>query len=1142
MNQQIKKIEEQEEVMQVLDKNLIISASAGSGKTTLMIRKILQYIIEKKIPLKQILVLTYTDSASGEMKKKLIEKLKDNLQEYEFLQNELEDSENADICTFDSFCQKLVKKYFYILNIDPSFNILQGGDEKNLKQECILQALKKLRQTDSVCYENLINNLSKNRNEENIKNIIFEIYNFLISILDQEKFLNQTLMLYDNKNTQAIDFLNQYFNEQMSQLTKQLTLLHKKCVDFEISNYVPVLSENIATCEQFLREPNFLKKVDFCKDVKILDLKKDEKGENLRQEFLKIKKEIKSIFDYISKNYQSSEEINQSFVFSQKIIANLITLLKSFQEEYSLAKTKNNCYDFNDIERLTIKLLQNPDIAKEVKNNYQKVFIDEFQDANSVQEQIINLIKKENNLFFVGDTKQSIYAFRQSDPEIFLKLERLFQEEDNSCAKRLNCNFRTNKNILNFVNKIFSVIMTNESADLDYLNCAQFNPQANYEDLQDEVCVEIDLIKDQQEKQKQKPIKVYSVKENKNQQQDNLDNQCVFVANKIIELCGQKIYDKDSQNTKEIQFSDITILLRKRGVFLKNLIKTFTKIGIPFIVNVNDDLEDCYDNKVLYNIIKLSQNYKDDYAMYFVLSSDLFNFSDSELALIKDTFKEEEYFYNCIINYSKQTDQIALKINNFFEVLNNFAFDIKYKGIYFALNQLLIKTNYLINISDQEDFIERKLNIEEYINYFNGSKYDANVEQYILYREISNQDCKKQTDKSFISAVEITTMHSSKGLEYPVVILPNLEQDIIKEPENLDIKINKNLGIGIKNFNEEEREVSLGVFYDACRFANKKQSLGENIRLLYVAMTRAKNKLILTGLFSEEFTQIKSLRDISNCKTYLSMIIGALDKDLIQKINKFDEFESNVYDNSKLRLGVYDVNVQDSYDQKQNQNFMQNSDNVEILSDFLNKQINQNKKQIALKNSVSMLAFDENSCNTESPYDFLVKEHTPVAKNEIGTLYHDLLQKIDFFEINNIDDLSCFIESNFSQDQINIFKNLNYQNIFNNINCLKGFAQKSDIVLKEQKFVMRVNHDSVSKSGISDKILIQGIIDLIIIKPDKILLIDYKLTRKSDTEIINIYSKQISLYKMALSKQYKNIPIICYFFNLTTSKIIEIKE
>lgn len=1132
------KLPEQDAIMDFNGNNLIVSASAGSGKTTVMIKKIVKHILNKDCHVDELLVLTYTKSAAGEMKKKLVDKLRDNAENNPELENEIELVQSSDISTFDSFCQKLVKKYFYVLNIDPSFSILDEGEQNYNQGIALNKAIKELKTKNPEIYEKLLENLSPKRNEDKIKEIILQLYTYTTSILNLDNFVKKTENLYKKDQKIAENYLICYYDSIFDHHKKSLEKLKAKCANLGFDKYVIYINNLIINLEAFLCEKSFYKKIDFANTISFGRLQQSNNDEiNLKDTIAKERDSLKKVLTTIKSSFANSQAIEESYEECSSLAIGIINLLKIFIDKYTLLKQSINAYDFNDIERLTIKLLENCSAQEEVKNTYKYIFVDEFQDANSVQEKIIFLIEN-NNLFFVGDKKQSIYAFRQSDPEIFSKLEERFLKEDGSDSKRLNCNFRTNKNILDFVNNIFSIIMTTKTADLDYKNKAMFDARAPYEDINGEVCVSLNIINGSPQDDKKEIIDVYNVKENafNSTFKNSHDDECSFICHEIIRLLGEKIYDKDLKATRELNLSDITILVSRRNSFLTTLTKHLSELGIPYIIGANENLEEVYDNLVLYNLLKISQNMNDDYALYTVLSSALFNFLDDDLANIRLFAKDCKYFYECLNKKSECNDLLGQKIRSFIALLNDFSFNVKHKGIFFALNNIITKTNYLLNISFEDNYPSRKLNIETYINSFVNSKYNYDVCAYLIYRDVAIRQEGAVKDTPAGDAIQITTMHSSKGLEYPVVFLPCLETDNFKSPGGSEIKINKDFGIGVKAYNDEERSVNKGIFYEACRLKNKEEEQSEKIRLLYVATTRAKNKLILSGKNQKNYFAFSNDYEIMNCNNYLSMILNSLNSDIIEKINNEKEFSDSLFNNEKIKINAFKVSTTNITSQKIILPKKADDKIINELSKFLQKEP-QMHSCVPLKNSISSFAFDENASLNFAPKNLTTKEHLTESASDRGTLYHEILEKINFNNVNSEADVKQFIECNFAQEEIACLGIL-YSNIYNNIQKLKELIENNKI-LKEQKFVMKIKHSEIAGGDIDDNILVQGIIDLVIIKQNEIILVDYKLTTKQTQSIIEKYKKQVDLYALALSKQFKNVPIKKYILNLNKEELIK---
>lgn len=1134
-------VKEQDDVLKCKNKNLIVSASAGSGKTSVMIRKIIDYIINDGISVEELLVLTYTKSAAEEMKKKLVDALRKNMDEHLNLEEQLEMVATSDISTFDSFCQRLVKKYFYVLNIDPSFGVLDAGEGGYFMNKALNNALKKIKTKSPFVYELLLDNFAPKRDEEKIKKIILQVYNYTTSVLDFEDFLNKNNDFYDKNKKIAENFLNNYYNSILKQYYNNLEKLKQQSAEFGFLKYVDYINNLLICLDRYFCCKEFGKKIDIVKEFDfgvLRALKSDQDG--FKNIIAHTKDGLKKVIDGMSENFVSALNVDASYQSCAELCNAIFELLKLFIVEYSQIKKKNNVYDFDDIERMTISLLQNSEICSQVKQTYKYIFVDEFQDANAIQEKIIFTLEN-GNLFFVGDTKQSIYAFRQSDPEIFLEIQKKFAQSVDCDAKTLNCNFRTNKNILEFVNQIFNVIMTEKTAGINYKEKAQFDPKAPYQDVDNETCVLLSLIQKNEKQEKLAPKEIYSVKNHKHisTKKSEYYDECLFICNKITEIIGTPIYDKDKEKIRNINFSDITILLSKRGTFLNELANCLEEIGIPYIVSANQNLEEQADNNILYNLLKYSQNSKDDFALYSVISSPLFDFCDSELAHIKQAVGKTENFYEAVEKYNIE-GEILNKLKKFKSDILAFSFDVKYKGVFFALSKILINSNYLLKISYEENYQNRKINIEEYINSFCNSKYDKNINDYLHYRETSMREQKMEFEKQSENAVEISTMHSSKGLEYPVVILANLDADNFKSPSDGELKINKEFGVGVKAYNLKERTLENGIFFEACKIKNKLQEQSEKLRLLYVATTRAKNKLILVGRNQANYKKFESDLDVLSTNNFLGLVVGAFSGDLVDKINSKQDFAEVLFKNQRLKIETHKIEDE----QITKKEILYPKKNTEIyvdkISEYLNMDLSCQQTNIALKNSVSSVAFDENANINFAPEKLTINEHRQEKASDRGTLYHKILEQINFENVNAVQDVKQFLDCNFSKEELLILNDISAENIYNNICILKKLVKNSKRYLKEQKFVMRVPYKEIMGYGTQEKLLVQGIIDCVVIYDDHILILDYKLSNGSAEYLKNKYKKQLDLYEMALQKGFAGKPVKRCILNLYKNELIEV--
>ena len=1143
-NEQFKVIEEQDAVLKSHDKNIAISASAGSGKTSVMIRKIVKLIIEENFKIEDILVLTYTNSAASEMKQKLINAItKSGKVE---IQKELDNIVNSDISTFDSFCQKLVKKYFYLLDIDPAFNVLQGSEETLIRGRAIKNAIKSYKTSNFEEFSRIFDFYGSNRTDKKIKEIVLKMNDFCRSILDYNAFKTKCMQLFEpQENPIASQIFFKDAKDQVKYLYEKLNDLLNMSQSLDFKKYCKYLNSILSNVGIMKNSKTLDEMIDNANLVKIDRAPiKDKRDDYLLQ---KIKSQ-KERFDRLTKSlkdFGSGDAYKKSIIVCKETTENFFDLYEKFLKEYEKIKLSKNLFDYNDIERLTLKLFENKEVLQAIKQKYKRIFVDEFQDANRVQEKLIKELKGKNNLFLVGDLKQAIYGFRQSNAKIFANIISQFEQDEESEYLKLNCNFRTTHQILNFVNEIFSIIMTQKTASLDYKNKSKLNGQGDF--MQEKSpCVELDILYSEEEQQ-EKASGVYSVKENQNKENDDTLASANFVAERITKLLEEEIYDINEKRYRKIEYKDIAILLRSRTK-QQAYIEAFNNYNIPVLENSNANLDETFDASILINLIKISQNFKDDISLASVMMSSLFDFSANEMLGIRNTITGKQNFYECVLGYNKD-DEIKRKIDYMQELLQKFAYNTTYQNLIFALNQILEETNYIYKIQNSFNGLSRAKNVKDFVNSFTNSNYNYSVTEYINFMRENVREQKVVGAITSNNVVNITTMHSSKGLEWPVVIIPELSASFNTNSQEPEIVMNEEVGLGLKYYDQESRQKCNSVFFSVVKTFNKIDDISERLRLLYVALTRPKNRLILVGQTDKlEYEKFENDWQIMDSNNYLSQIVNSLPKTDISKIN------AKVTSFNMMGSKDYFCNV---IDQKEYQG-ISNINNINVLNkQYSEKEIKDlatyiqkgyfNKKAIyiAEKNSVSSIlkADDDFASKNYEPNKLLTSEdkYHNIQKNELGSLYHKILELYDFNADISIQNIKSIID-NIKQQNIFDEKTINALNIdivINNLKLLKQLC-KDGKTLKEQTFVMQVPYCEIEDSDITDKVLVQGVCDLIVIKNDKTILVDYKFSSHNKSDLIAKYYKQLLLYKKsatyALSRQIDE----CYILSLKPCELIKV--
>lgn len=1110
---------QQEKIISLRDKNMIVSASAGSGKTTIMIEKIVRLLLDGQASLDSILVLTYTKSAASDMKAKLEKSLK----EADVSQEVLDKLDNCDISTIHSFCQKQLKRFFSFSNLDFAFDIVDDSNKVILKERALKQTLEQFKSSQPQKFFELLKLFKNGRSEAAIKKLVYAIEEFLSSIVDKEKERKIGAFNVYNDIHKDLQVLNGYFVETANMFKLRFEGFAKQCEKVDALSYVSICNQIISLLENISINFDYFQNLNNIYSISLPVLKKVEGLGDLTQ---KISKEKSSLSKFLSEakslDFTELDKVEESFSKCREYLTFLLEIEEDYERQYEKLKQEQNLLDFSDLEIQMLKLLKNPEVATALKEKYKYIFVDEFQDANNTQEQLISALSGQNNRFMVGDVKQSIYGFRRSKPEIFLEKEREYVQREDSEALELNVNFRSDKNILQFVNSIFSVIMTKDTCGIDYKQKSEFIPFVSL-DNKDVPHVKI-LIANKQEKISQKPAaKVYSVKEHIEEEDEfsYATTEADLVAQEILNL-----YDKEMEingEFKKIGFSDISILVRKRGDYFEKFCSRLIELGVPIYASSNQNLLDENEVKKLVALLKLALNFEDEYSLVTVMLSPFGDFDECQLAKIK-TLGEKERFCECLFEVMKKEDDFAQKTRDFVQKINKFAENIELFGAFYALNQILRECNVRTKLSCLVDGENKLSCIDKFLSIVGSSGLDFNLAKLIEFFELENGAVKApdffvgETD-----CVNITTIHASKGLEYPIVFLVDAGNNFMKSVSGGDLEINEKLGIALK-INSDDKYSNLATM--AIKLKNQSEEFAERLRLLYVGMTRAKNSLFIFGSSPlNGFSKINSSLDVLSQKSYLSLIVGSLDKNQIEKIANGESFETELFQlfcfdnverqkpvsNNFVAFGKYDDDLVKKIEY-----------NLGFVGDF-------NKLPIALKNSVSTLVSMENDYVVLEPKKFTINEQSISSHTaEIGTLYHNALEILDFNKIESLEDVEKSLGNQFSC--------LDFNKLYNCCIKLKNLFNKQE-VFKEKKFIMRLAYNEVVESEKKDDIVVQGMIDCF---SKSGILVDYKYTKLNADGIRKRYCKQLELYKKALELGYDLKNVKCYILKIDNAELIEI--
>ncbi len=1003
--------------------NIIVSASAGSGKTHVVIERIIRLVRDKKISVQKILAVTYTRLAAEEMKEKLKKALvKEFNQTGEiYLKEQIKLVNISDISTIHSFLVNVLRSYFYLINLDATFEVLDERKSKKLILKALEEVFEELYEEGNQDLLKLLSYYSKGRNDSNLKQIISRIYEF-------------------------------------SGAEESLDALLEKSIKFEEEVY----------------------------NVKYKDL----------------------------------EEKDNYFESNVETIKMLFSVTKRFQEKYTLLKQEENGIDFIDIEKLSLKLFENKDVLNEVKNKYEYIFIDEYQDVNKVQESIINLLSS-GNVFMVGDSKQSIYAFRGCNPEYFIEKSNNYSQNNGGSAVFLDKNFRSAKKVVDAVNSVFSQIMTSDFGSSDYIN-HQMVYGEGYGEYEGRAVLHL-IEGDEKSKQKDNEsdddfIKgVYSVLNDSNgKRETNYGNNELSVVKTVFDVLGKEYFDIKSGEYKRVGYGDICILARSLGGSNQNsfgtkLVKTLSDFNIPVSSGIKNKISSYPEIKALYSAIKAICFMQNDIDLATVMLN-FFGFNEDELYLVKKCGDRYESFYNSLLKASESNTIISKKAKAFLTWFKVIRLVAEYLPASEVLRKIIADSNFELKLLSTNFGKNKMQRVERFIAEADFTSKPMSVYEFKEYLDESFDNIEISLSE-LEGTVSVMTAHASKGLEFPIVIVAGASKDFNHKDIAEEIYFSRECGIVPKTYNLSNMTVVESLALKEAKNAYKEKRSIEEIRLFYVELTRAKCELhIIAEHKKMQLDNSSEKFKVANCQSDF-LTLG--------------DMETNVYLTSELKkLSPKNDEVIFVAGTTTNREIVDTiKENLTYTYGYLND------TTLPLKSSVSK----ENG--TEEYYK--ITNAFGESSSEKGTAYHRFLELCSFDSDAVESELNYFVKNSLITEkeakllEVEKLKNILNMHIFNKL--------KGKKVYREKKFCYLVNASELGYNS-QENILIQGIIDLIVLDEKGATLIDYKLSAiESEEDIIKKYSKQLSLYKSAIEKCMEVKVNKAIIVNILQEKIIEIK-
>ena len=1174
-NKKTKRTTEQIQAIYSSGQNILVSASAGSGKTFVMAERILDQLA-RGVEIRQLFISTFTVKAATELKERLEKKISQQIQETQDLElkkhlgRQLADLPNAAIGTMDSFTQKFLTKHGYLLNLSPNFRILENESEQLLlKNEVFRQVFESHYQgQDKDNFSRLVKNFAgRSKDARGLRKQVYMIYDFLQSTSNPQSWLEASFLKGFEKANFPIakEKLAEAIKENLWDIEDFFRHhLDNDAKEFGKAAYLESVQQVLDEIISLTHESTFEQYQEVLE--RVVSISKDKGGRALTNASRKAELlELKEAYNQERKDkFEKLIALNDQITllkFQEKYHQESWDLAKTFQvfmsdfvDAYRKRKREENAFEFADISHYTIEILENfPQVRKEYQERFHEVMVDEYQDTNHIQERMLELLSNGHNRFMVGDIKQSIYRFRQADPQIFNeKFHSFAQDSKEGQLILLKENFRSSSEVLNATNDVFKHLMDEEVGEISYDGMHQLifgntDLQANPENKAEVLLYDKDDDGDSDEEE---------LATNK------LTGEMRMVIKEILHL----------HNDKGVPFKDIALLTAARSRNNQVLL-ALSEYGIPV---KTDNAEKSYlqslEVQVMLDTLRVIHNPLQDFALVALMKSPMFSFDEDELArlaLQKSEDKVQENFYEKLVNAQAKTSlhkdliksELHKKLEFFMETVHSWRLYSKTHSLYDLIWKIYSDRFYYDYVGALPNGQSRQANL--YALALRADQFEkSNFKGLSRFITMIDQVLEAQHDLASVAvappkdAVELMSIHKSKGLEFPYVFILNIDQQFNKQDSMSEVILSRKNGLGLKyvarvatNAKEEYVPSTIKLSIPSLTYTQNEEELqlasySELMRLLYVAMTRAEKKLYLVGKGSREKLESKEYPtngqglltrqtrlDAQNFQDWIWAIYQAFSKEDLHFSVRF-EGEEDLTKEAIGELGnkshLQDLSQADNRQSEIIKDALEMLKEVEVYNEIHRTAINlpsvQTPSQIkkfyepVMDMEGVVVAGQSKPKETTVPFelpDFSKTEKVTVT--EIGSATHELMQRINLDKKPTLETLTEALEqvhtSTAVKDKVNLEKILSFFDTVLGQEILKN----QDKLYREQPFSMLKRDDKSQEDFV-----VRGILDGYLLYDDKIVLFDYKTDRyEFSSQLIERYRGQLELYAEALSRSYQ---------------------
>ena len=1237
---------EQKEAIETRRCNLLIAAAAGSGKTAVLVERIIKIITNEEDPvdIDKLLVVTFTSAAASEMRERIAKAITKALDENpgsKNLQKQLTLLGRSNITTMHSFCLEVIKNNYHVIDLDPSFRILDETEGVLLKAEVIEDLFEDKYEGNNKDFCNLIEAYSSSRDDEKIKEIILELYRFSMSGPWPEKWLNEKSEAF-NINTIAeldkskwVEVLKENIEIELTGLISMEKKALELCTQTSgLEPYIQNFDDDILLLSGTLESVNgsimdiynTLNNISFSKlkSVRKTNVSDEDTQSSVKVIRDDVKKKIGKLRDDVFS--MSPEDMLKAIQGAYPFMKELSGVVIEFINKFSKAKKDKGALDFNDLEHLCLKILSNEECSARdnFKEYFDEVLVDEYQDSNNVQEAIIDLVSRKNsddpNVFMVGDVKQSIYRFRQAKPELFLEKYNTYSKGMGKNRKiQLYKNFRSRAEVIYGSNYIFKELMSGIVGELEYTDEEALNLGASYLKTDEKDVIvggEIELHVLDKSQNKDDLEKSSYIGEEDEEDIGAINLEARIVASRIKELISGKdgksfkvqyeVTENDQvvKKYRNVTYKDIVILLRATKNWSEIFLDEIGAEGIPIYADTGSGYFESIEIRTIMSLLKVIDNPLQDVPLLALLRSPIIGFKAEELSNIR-LINRDNYFYENIKIIAGSGSDLDLDLDqslkqrckDFVDRLGVWRDRAIYTHIDEFIWYLYMDTSYYGYVGAMPNGVLRQANLR--ILFQRAKQYEeTSFKGLFNFINFINKLRKSSGDMGSAKilgenedVVRIMSIHKSKGLEFPIVFLCGAGKRFNLMDLNKSILYHDELGFGPEFIDLNKRISYTTLPKESIKKKIKLETLSEEMRILYVAFTRAKEKLIITGAASDvDKWVIKSISagsldenvvipsEVVKGKSYLDWIGMAILKhrdgkalrekvgsEHIHIIDDLSTWKTKIWSKNDLIVDK-DLDAVDKYNKKQllitsNDNTALKEIEYRLGFKYKFKELTNIKSNFSVSDLKKKNYEEEDLNDTKELYSEKIEikpkfmqQEKGLTSAERGTAMHYVMQKLDFDRVDSIGSIKEQIDelevkhliSTEEKKCINVSKVFNFFNSNLGKRMLKSYKDGS-AVYKELPFYTEISvldvDKKLSKYDKNEMVRLQGVIDCFFYEGDDIVLLDYKtdyIEEGNEDEAILRYKIQIKYYKEALEKITLKKVKQCFLYLFYLDKEVEV--